>query len=75
VCRYISAETTTVRQDDANVVPLLNFMNGTSVPVEEAMRQVSGGSAPEVYLDTVFLDDELRVSKLEDGSVFVYQRA
>ena len=36
---------------------------------------VGGGAAPEVYLDTVYLDEEMRVSKLEDGSVFVYQRA
>ena len=36
---------------------------------------MGGGAAPEVYIDTVYLDDELRISKLEDGSVFVYQRA
>jgi hypothetical protein len=27
----VTAETTTVRQDDANVLPQLNFLNGTSV--------------------------------------------
>ena len=71
----VTVETTTVRQDDASVVPALNFLNGTSVPVEDVMQRVAGGAAPEVYLDTVYLDDELRVSKLEDGSVFVYARA
>ena len=70
----VVAETTTVRQDDASVLPALNFLNGTTVPVEDAMRQISGGAAPEVYLDVVYLDEEIRVSKLEDGSVFVYQR-
>ena len=71
----VTAETTTVRQDDANVLPQLNFLNGTTVPVEDVMKQVGGGeSGPEVYLDTFYLDDEMRISKLEDGSVFVYQR-
>ena len=71
----VTAETTTVRQDDANVLPQLNFLNGTTVPVEDVMKQVGGGEAgPEVYLDTFYLDDEMRISKLEDGSVFVYQR-
>ena len=64
-----------MRQDDATVLPQLNFLNGTTVPVEDVMRQMGGGAAPEVYIDTVYLDDELRISKLEDGSVFVYQRA
>ena len=71
----VTAETTTVRQDDANVLPQLNFLNGTTVPVEDVMKQAGGGEAgPEVYLDTFYLDDEMRISKLEDGSVFVYQR-
>ena len=65
---------TEVRQDDANVLPQLNFLNNTSDPVEDAMSQMAGGAAPEVYLDTVYLDEELRISKLEDGSMFVYQR-
>ena len=47
----VTAETTTVRQDDANVLPQLNFLNGTTVPVEDVMKQVGGGEAgPEVYL-------------------------
>ena len=71
----VTVEATTVRQDDATVLPQLNFLNGTTVPVEDVMRQMGGGAAPEVYIDTVYLDDELRISKLEDGSVFVYQRA
>ena len=71
----VTVEATTVRQDDATVLPQLNFLNGTTVPVEDVMRQIGGGAAPEVYIDTVYLDDELRISKLEDGSVLVYQRA
>ena len=71
----VVAETTTVRQDDTSVIPALNFLNGTTVPVEDAMKTVGGGEAgPEAFLDVTFLDDEMRISKLEDGSVFVYQR-
>ena len=51
-----------------------DFLNNTTVPVEDAMRQLGGGAAPEVFLDIVYVDDDLRVSKLEDGSTFVYQR-
>ena len=70
----VVAETTTIRQDDKEVIPALNFLNNTTVPIEDAMRQIGGGAAPEVFLDVLYLDDEMRVSKLEDGSTFVYQR-
>jgi hypothetical protein len=70
----VVAETTTVRQDDAEMIPALNFLNGTSVPVEDVMRQIGGGAAPEAFLDVLYVDEEVRVSKLEDGSTFVYQR-
>ena len=55
------------------MIPALNFLNNTTVPIEDAMRQL-GGAAPEVFLDILYVDDEMRVSKLEDGSAFVYQR-
>ena len=70
----VVAETTTIRQDDTEVIPALNFLNNTTVPIEDAMRQLGGGAAPEVFLDILYVDDEMRVSKLEDGSTFVYQR-
>ena len=69
-----TTETTTIRQDDTIVIPFLNFMNNTSVPVEDVMRLATGGAAPTVFLEINFVDREMRISKLEDGSVFVYQR-
>jgi len=35
---------------------------------------LAGGAAPQVHLHPVCLDDEIRVSHLEDGTSFVYQR-
>ena len=70
----VTVEDTTVRQDDATLLPELNFLNGSTAPVEDVMAKLAGGAAPEVYIDTVYLDDEIRVSQLEDGSSFVYQR-
>ena len=70
----VTVEATTVRQDDATVLPQLNFLNGTTAPSRTPCDRWEE-AATEVYIDTVYLDDELRISKLEDGSVFVYQRA
>ena len=56
------------------MIPAMNFLNNTTVPIEDAMRQLGGGAAPEVFLDILYVDDEMRVSSLEDGSLFVYQR-
>ncbi len=70
----VTTESTTIRQDDTEVIPFLNFLNNNSVPVEDVMRNLGGGAAPEVFLDVEFVDAEIRISKLQDGSVFVYQR-
>jgi len=42
-----------VRQDDATLIPELNFLNGSVAPIEDVMAKLAGGAAPEVYIDTV----------------------
>jgi len=66
--------TTTVRQDDANVLPALNFLNGTTVPVGDVMGRISDASS-QVLMRTVYLDDDLRISELEDATLLIYRRA
>jgi len=69
----ISSLSTTVRQDDASVLPALNFLNGSTVPVGDIMGRIADGSS-EVLMTTKYLDENFRVSTLEDDSVLVYRR-
>lgn len=69
----LASLSTTVRQDDASVLPALNFLNGTTVPVGEVMNRITDGSS-EVKMRITYLDDELRISQLEDGTQLVYRR-
>jgi len=69
----ISSLSTTVRQDDASVLPALNFLNGSTVPVGDIMGRITDGSS-EVLMTTKYLDENFRVSMLEDDSVLVYRR-
>ena len=69
----LASLSTTVRQDDASVLPALNFLNGTTVPVGEVMNRITDGSS-EVKMRITYLDDELRISELEDGTKLVYRR-
>ena len=64
---------TTVRQDDANVLPALNFLNGTTVPVGDVMGRIADGES-EVTMRITYLDEDMRVSELEDGTQLVYRR-
>lgn len=64
---------TTVSQDDASVLPALNFLNGTTVPVGDVMSRISDASS-EVSMRTMYLDDELRISELEDATLLIYRR-
>ena len=64
---------TTVSQDDASVLPALNFLNGTTVPVGDVLSRISDASS-EVFMRTMYLDDELRISELEDATLLIYRR-
>jgi hypothetical protein len=48
--------------------------NGTVVPVATAMSAINGGTVPEIILETMFVDSEMRISQLPDGAWFVYIR-
>ena len=69
-------ESTTIRQDDMEVIPALNFLNNTVVPVGEVFENVVGGGTPPptVEMKVLYLDEETRVSSLEDGSILLFKR-
>ena len=69
-------ESTTIRQDDTEVIPALNFLNNTVVPVGEVFENVVGGGTPPptVQMKVMYLDEETRVSSLEDGSILLFKR-
>ena len=69
-------ESTTIRQDDTEVIPALNFLNNTVVPVGEVFENVVGGGTPPptVEMKVLYLDEETRVSSLEDGSILLFKR-
>ena len=69
-------ESTTIRQDDTEVIPALNFLNNTVVPVGEVFENVVGGGTPPptVEMKVLYLDEETRVSILEDGSILLFKR-
>ena len=69
-------ESTTIRQDDTEVIPALNFLNNTVVPVGEVFENVVGGGTPPptVEMKVLYLDEETRVSSLEDGSISLFKR-
>ena len=69
-------ESTTIRQDDTEVIPALNFLNNTVVPVGEVFENVVGGGTPPptVGMKVLYLDEETRVSSLEDGSILLFKR-
>ena len=69
-------ESTTIRQDDTEVIPALNFLNNTVVPVGEVFENVVGGGTPPptVEMKVMYLDEETRVSSLEDGSILLFKR-
>jgi hypothetical protein len=69
----VGSLSTTVRQDDANVLPALNFLNGTTVPVGNVMGQITDAES-EVTMRITYLDENMRVSELEDGTQLVYCR-
>jgi len=70
----LSSLSTTVRQDDTSIFPALNFLNGSTVPVGDIMSRIANGSS-DVLMTTKYLDENFRVSALEDGSMLVYRRA
>ena len=66
---------TTVRQDDESVLPALNFLNNTTVPVGDVMGRIAdGNSEMRVTMRITYLDDDMRVSELEDGTLLIYRR-
>ena len=69
-------ESTTIRQDDTEVIPALNFLNNAVVPVGEVFENVVGGGTPPptVEMKVLYLDEETRVSSLEDGSILLFKR-
>ena len=69
-------ESTTIRQDDTEVIPALNFLNNTVVLVGEVFENVVGGGTPPptVEMKVLYLDEETRVSSLEDGSILLFKR-
>ena len=69
-------DSTTIRQDDTEVIPALNFLNNTVVPVGEVFENVVGGGTPPptVEMKVLYLDEETRVSSLEDGSILLFKR-
>ena len=69
-------ESTTIRQDDTEVIPALNFLNNTVVPVGEVFENVVGGGTPPptVEMKVLYLDEETRVSNLEDVSILLFKR-
>ena len=69
-------ESTTIRQDDTELIPALNFLNNTVVPVGEVFENVVGGGTPPptVEMKVLYLDEETRVSSLEDGSILLFKR-
>ena len=73
---YCVMESTTIRQDDTEVIPALNFLNNTVVPVGEVFENiVEGGTPPPtVEMKVSYLDEETRVSSLEDGSILLFKR-
>ena len=73
---YCVMESTTIRQDDTEVIPALNFLNNTVVPVGEVFENIVGGGKPPptVEMKISYLDEETRVSSLEDGSILLFKR-
>lgn len=73
---YCVMESTTIRQDDTEVIPALNFLNNTVVPVGEVFENIVGGGTPPptVEMKVSYLDEETRVSSLEDGSILLFKR-
>lgn len=73
---YCVMESTTIRQDDTEVIPALNFLNNTVVPVGEVFENIIGGGTPPptVEMKVSYLDEEMRVSSLEDGSILLFKR-
>jgi len=69
----LASLSTTLRQDDKSIVPALNFMNGMTVPVGDVMDRVADADA-EVTMRITYLDEDLRVSELQDGTQLIYRR-
>ncbi|CEL92680.1 unnamed protein product [Vitrella brassicaformis CCMP3155] len=57
---------------DANVLPMLG--RRIRIPWGALMRGALGGSLPSVKYSTLYVDDDLRISKTDDGHLFVYVR-
>jgi len=71
----VGSLSTTVRQDDASVLPALNFLNNTTVPVVDVMGRIAdSNSEMSVSMRITYLDDDMRVSELEDGTLLIYRR-
>ena len=70
---FVVMESTTIKQDDENVIPFLNFLNNTRVPVYDVFQSI-GNAVPPVEMKICYVDEEMRVTELGDGSVFVYKR-
>ena len=54
----------------------MNFLNNTVIPVGEVFENVVGGGTPPptVEMKVLYLDEETRVSSLEDGSILLFKR-
>lgn len=53
---------------------VFSFLDAFSVPVKDIIDYVRGEGATTVSFSTIFVDDELRISKTKDGAIFIYTR-
>ncbi|CAN8067594.1 unnamed protein product [Agarophyton chilense] len=44
-----------------------------NVPVEQIISRIQGAS-PESYIDTYYLDEDIRISRSKNGKLFIYSR-
>ena len=51
------------------------FLDGFQVPVQDALERVRGAGATHVQADILYLDEDSRVMRTQDGELFVYTRA
>ncbi|EME32170.1 uncharacterized protein Gasu_05840 [Galdieria sulphuraria] len=68
----VSNETTTIRGKSIGEQFDLGSLK-LDIPVDELIRRLKGTS-PESFLDTYYLDEDLRISRTQGGRLFVFTR-
>lgn len=47
---------------------------GGSLPVEQLYGKLKNGAVPEMFLDTFYLDEKMRISRGKGGAIYVYSK-